>query len=420
MGRIFGFFFILRALAPILAVATIVWGVRQVAGDVQLALEPPIQNMRADVEDIRLAVNNARQAFEQAASTVGGSIRSIAASLRAFSLPTLTSAQLGTLFAGIADPLNSLFDGVKSVFRPLGDVLDGINTLIGSLDLVPQSVRRAIGQGDVLVNNLRGVVADWERVLIVSGIVILGLVALYAGLPLVDDFRRGWAMLFRRPTARELVGSIFNLLFLIAILLILLLILVAVAINQINSLSGSNSGGIGAGELIIITATYTVTPVITWTPTATLTPTPTPTSTFTSTPTATSTATPTHTPTPTRTSTPTRTPTVTATGTGDVCTRFDFEEGRDAQTGSRGAGRYELREVSGRLVTTWTARDGEIDSGWITGLEISRPSVWVAVTFYPADGRAPVLMEILNPAGGTSFGWLSRSACHAIEIQFPQ
>lgn len=79
-----------------------------------------------------------------------------------------------------------------------------------------------------------------------------------------------------------------------------------------------------------------------------------------------------------------------------------------------------MRESTGSLVTTWTARRGEVDSGWIRGLEISRESVWVTVSFSPADGGSPVPMEILNPAAGTPYGWLTRGVCHAVELQFPE
>ena len=102
-----------------------------------------------------------------------------------------------------------------------------------------------------------------------------------------------------------------------------------------------------------------------------------------------------------------------------ACARFNFLQGRDRATGSRSAGRYEMKETLGGLVTSWEAKAGDKDSGEITGLAISRQSVHVTVTFFPADGSAPIQMEIVNPAGGTSFGWLSRDMCHSVEIQYP-
>lgn len=105
---------------------------------------------------------------------------------------------------------------------------------------------------------------------------------------------------------------------------------------------------------------------------------------------------------------------------GSVCTRFDFEEGRDAERGSHGAGRYEMREVlSNRLVADWYAEDGWLDSGWIENRAISRESVHVSVFFYPAAGGGPIELEIVNPAPNTIYGWVSRGMCHAVELQFP-
>jgi hypothetical protein len=78
-----------------------------------------------------------------------------------------------------------------------------------------------------------------------------------------------------------------------------------------------------------------------------------------------------------------------------------------------------MQEVDGPIVATWYARDGQTDSGWIMDISLTEEVVWVTVKFIPADGDPPVNMEILNPAGGTSFGWLQRGVCHAIEIQFP-
>jgi len=102
-----------------------------------------------------------------------------------------------------------------------------------------------------------------------------------------------------------------------------------------------------------------------------------------------------------------------------ACARFNFLRGRDRDTGSRSAGVYEMRDSLGSLVTSWEAKTGDKDSGEIPGLAIARPSVHVTVTFFPADGSSPIQMEIVNPAAGTSFGWLSRDMCHSVEIQYP-
>ena len=103
------------------------------------------------------------------------------------------------------------------------------------------------------------------------------------------------------------------------------------------------------------------------------------------------------------------------------CARFDLDLGRNAQTGAGIAGRYEMIEFStGKLLASWGAQDSWVDSGWIKGIILSHPeSSWVSVYFHP-DGDLPSQkLEILNPAPGTEFGWLSPGICHAIEVQFP-
>jgi len=419
MKRFMGFLLILRALSPIMAIAVIVWGARQVVGDFQAALGPPLRQVQADVDDIQLTLDVARQRFEDTAGAVGTGLRSTANRLKALALPTFTSDQLGVLLDPIRDDLNSLFRGAEIVFRPFGELLDSVEGLFAPLQAIPDGLGRAVRQGGEIFNRLRQVAIQWGQMLTIVVIVVGALAAISILLPLVDDFRRGWAMLFRRPTTREVLGSIFNALFVIIVLLIILIILLLR--NNATAVS-SGGGGSGPGGGGVITATFTATPTASITtppsPTSTYTPTPsltpTPTSTDTPTPTATRTAT------PTLTRTPTRTPTVTPTHTGSVCTRFDLEEGRDALTGVPTDGRFEMRESTGGLVATWTARRGDVDSGWIRGLEISRESVWVTVTFYPADGGTPVSMEILNPAPGTPYGWLARGVCHAVELQLPE
>jgi hypothetical protein len=78
-----------------------------------------------------------------------------------------------------------------------------------------------------------------------------------------------------------------------------------------------------------------------------------------------------------------------------------------------------MNEVTGKLLATWQAREGDVDSGWLSNLTTSFESVHIVVTFYPGDGSAAVNMQIVNPAGGTSYGWLTRNVCHAVEIQYP-
>jgi hypothetical protein len=178
-----------------------------------------------------------------------------------------------------------------------------------------------------------------------------------------------------------------------------------------------------------ITPTMTMTPSATAIITQTVTPTASPTAGPSVTPTATATApvstrviTPTVTPTtpaatPTATSGPgfLETPTPTQEPRLNSCLRINFEVGGD----SARRGLYVVQEVGGRVLASWYAEEGWLDSGWVYDIDITFPSVYVQVLFYHGDGRAPVEMTILNPAPGTPHGWLSRGQCHALEVAWP-
>ncbi|MCL4803780.1 MAG: hypothetical protein KJ046_05735 [Anaerolineae bacterium] len=200
-----------------------------------------------------------------------------------------------------------------------------------------------------------------------------------------------------------------------------------------------------------MTATATITSTVTVTPTLTATATNTPTDIPTATPTGTLPATPTETTTPTPTATMVITPPVTSTATAtatlaptatptvkpnpgpgegtatpvptatlkpmrqDSCLRIDFEMGTD--TARRGT--YVVQETGGRVLATWWADEGWTDSDWIYDIDISHTSVYVQVFFVKGDGSPPVEMTILNPAPGTSYGWMTRGRCHALEVAWP-
>ena len=177
------------------------------------------------------------------------------------------------------------------------------------------------------------------------------------------------------------------------------------------------------------TEALTATPTATGTlpPTATTTETPTPTATQPVTPTYTATPTlpPTMTPTATATTPPgpnesTATPTMTATPEADIprlpaCLRINFEIGPD----SARRGTYVVQEVGGHVLATWWAEEGWMDSGWVRDLDITFPAVYVQVFWVKGDGSPPVEMTILNPAPGTTYGWLARGRCHALEVAWP-
>ncbi len=160
------------------------------------------------------------------------------------------------------------------------------------------------------------------------------------------------------------------------------------------------------------------------TPEATVTVSPTPTGEVmvtpetTATATATATAVITETPiTPTATAvsataTPELTPTATKEPRLDSCLRFNFDvSGDEAKRGL-----YVAQETGGRHLASWYAEEGWKDSGWIEGIDITFPSVYVHVLYYSGPDAEPVMLQIVNPAPDTSDGWLSRGICHALEI----
>ncbi len=82
-------------------------------------------------------------------------------------------------------------------------------------------------------------------------------------------------------------------------------------------------------------------------------------------------------------------------------------------------GLYVVREDNGNELASWHARGGEVDSGWINNLEITRKTVWVEVLYYPGPNAAPIVMKILNHAPGQVYGWVSRGIGHALEVAWP-
>ena len=98
-----------------------------------------------------------------------------------------------------------------------------------------------------------------------------------------------------------------------------------------------------------------------------------------------------------------------------ACLRINFEVSGDVAQ----AGTYEVREVNGRLLASWTAQSGWQDSGWIQPIESSFNAVYVNVFYLPGGSADPVQMAVMNPAPGTQFGWVARGMCHALEVGWP-
>ena len=105
--------------------------------------------------------------------------------------------------------------------------------------------------------------------------------------------------------------------------------------------------------------------------------------------------------------------------TDGACVRINLEVGRDKERGTHGTGTYSVRELSGNVIATWHAVDGALDSGWINTAFISNETIYVEIFFDLIGNNRTIQLEIVNPAPGTSYGWLTRGICHAIEVQFP-
>lgn len=97
-----------------------------------------------------------------------------------------------------------------------------------------------------------------------------------------------------------------------------------------------------------------------------------------------------------------------------ACLRINFEVGPD----SARRGTFVVRETGGKVLATWWAEEGWMDSGWIEDIDISAPAVYVQVIFVKGDGTE-IEMRILNPAPDTPYGWLARGQCHALEVAWP-
>ena len=76
--------------------------------------------------------------------------------------------------------------------------------------------------------------------------------------------------------------------------------------------------------------------------------------------------------------------------------------------------------LTGRRLADWSAAHGETDSGWISTIPLAFENVWVTVTWFPAGGGKSVPMTMVNPAGNTEYGWISRQRCAALEVEYPR
>lgn len=82
-------------------------------------------------------------------------------------------------------------------------------------------------------------------------------------------------------------------------------------------------------------------------------------------------------------------------------------------------GLYVIKLADGDQLASWYARGGEVDSGWISNLDLPRDVEWVEVLYYSGPGANPVTMKILNHAPNKSYGWVAKNTSHALEVAWP-
>lgn len=83
-------------------------------------------------------------------------------------------------------------------------------------------------------------------------------------------------------------------------------------------------------------------------------------------------------------------------------------------------GRFELVDVvSGGTIASWEADSWHLESGWSQDIPCRTEGSWVQVYFYPEGQVDGTELEVLNPAPGTTYGWIYPGQDHFIEVQFP-
>jgi len=254
MKRLLGLLLIVRALAPVLAVIVVLWGVNRVAGDFQAVVEPPISNLEREFGDLSTTFETARQQFEDAKQDIDN----VLAQLRAFQLPNLLptlpvnitfpavvipdltvavptsiSVQWSRVNLGFARPrypsgisitsqnltlavpdlpsfavpfpgffnnlrngLNNLFSGFFDIFNVFDDALTALNELGESLSGLPQSFNGLVSEGQQLVSRLQTLLAKWSGSLTIALLLILALTVISFGVTFLELFGRGLRLLF--------------------------------------------------------------------------------------------------------------------------------------------------------------------------------------------------------------------------------
>jgi hypothetical protein len=225
-----------------------------ILGDLRAAVEPPIQNKKQEFDDIRAAVEDARQDFESVVSEV----TELVEELQSFSIPNLIpnipnfftipslnipdltvpvptiSVQTCSVNIGVTisypcgitigsrnvtltipnipsfnvpvpglgaldDVLRDALSGITGIFDVFDEAFASIGQLAETLQTVPDSFNAISADMQALLDGLAGLVVRWGSTLTIVLLVLAGLVIIYFAVPILDDLRRGWRLLSGQP-----------------------------------------------------------------------------------------------------------------------------------------------------------------------------------------------------------------------------
>jgi len=126
---------------------------------------------------------------------------------------TLPSLTIPSLTFPILPDVQPLVDTLSRALAPLGDifgafdpVVRGIQDLVSTLQNMPPKFEQLLADGHALVTGLRDVVVKWANTLLIVVVVLFVLALIYFAVPLIDNVRRGWRLLWGEPEGTELAA----------------------------------------------------------------------------------------------------------------------------------------------------------------------------------------------------------------------
>lgn len=256
MRRIIGLLLIIRAITPLLIVLSLCLTFAIILGDLQAAIDAPIQGIQKEITTVQTALGEAEADITEvveAASTAVDTLTSFnplalipnipsSISIPNLSLPDLnipvptasiiwdefdpvvlppidypSGLNIGTTTATVSfsnitntvlsitglssldNTLNNALSGITGMFDEFQSAFDSIGALSTTLQTLPASFQTIVTESGNLLSNVRQVFVDSGGTLVLVFIVLLALVLIYFAVPMLDDFTRGWRMLRGLP-----------------------------------------------------------------------------------------------------------------------------------------------------------------------------------------------------------------------------